>query len=57
VSVGGTAIAGGRERGGRERERDGSRSWDTERNWGGDRAREKRQTSPDEGPGTEPAKR
>jgi hypothetical protein len=37
---------GGRERGGRDRERDGDRAWDAERNWGGERVREKRQASP-----------
>lgn len=48
---------GVRERGGRERDRDGFRPWDAERNWGGERAREKRQASPAEVPGVEPAKR
>jgi len=48
---------GGRDRGGRDRERDGARAWDTERNSGGERGREKRQSSPTEGAGAEPAKR
>ena len=48
---------GGRDRGGRECDRDISRPWDAERNLGGERAREKRQESPAEGPDVETAKR
>jgi hypothetical protein len=48
-----------RQRGGRgrERERDGSRSWDSERHGGGERARAKREASPADVAGAEPPKR
>jgi hypothetical protein len=50
---------GGRDRGGRdrERERDGNRGWDAERNGGGERARAKREASPADVAGAEPPKR
>ncbi len=50
---------GGRDRGGRdrERERDGNHAWDAERNGGGERARVRRETSPADGAGAEPPKR
>ena len=55
--MGGTAIAGGASAEGASASATVAARGTRSAIWGGERAREKRQVSPAEGPGTEPAER